>query len=104
VTPNESRAFPTVWLRGDPSGKPQYQFFNDPSRREIVFNERPAAGTTLESRELHDLREDRERLIAVREEDAQSDAAARAKAPEECTAASTDATAALACAAPARPQ
>jgi hypothetical protein len=90
VTPNESRSFPTVWLRGDPSGKPRYQFYQDPARREVVYNSRPV----LFDLELKELREDRERRLTI--EEAES-AAGQAKEPDLCNAASSDANGVLMC-------
>ncbi|HEX2830690.1 MAG TPA: autotransporter-associated beta strand repeat-containing protein [Burkholderiales bacterium] len=51
VIPNESNALPVVFLGGDPSLKPVYEFANDPSKRVVLYNgvapDSPAARAAL---------------------------------------------------------
>jgi hypothetical protein len=51
VVPNESNALPVVFLGGDPSLKPVYEFASDPSKRVVLYNgvapDSPAARAAL---------------------------------------------------------
>jgi hypothetical protein len=97
VTPNSSRSFPTVWLTGDPTRAPHYQFANDVTHREVVFISRPVPVTDpQQTNEL--LRRQREELFDETTEDAISTATGLARTPEPCTAVQGDTDSALACA------
>jgi hypothetical protein len=51
VLPNQSNTLPAVFLGGDPKLKPVYEFANDPSKRQVLYNgvapDSPAARAAL---------------------------------------------------------
>ncbi|HEX2824854.1 MAG TPA: filamentous hemagglutinin N-terminal domain-containing protein [Burkholderiales bacterium] len=90
VTPNGSRALPTVWLQGNPAAKPFYQWYDDTGRREVVYNARPTSTPDF----LSDPQQTRQILQQVSEHDIgdtaslrSADAAGAAREPDLCAAA-----------------